>query len=235
MSQLAKYFVLVLFLSSQAFGQPVVNRKLNNGVYNNSTKNNYGIGAGVAKSVLYLTRNVNSDNDAIGINTVFTFDKGNYFRGTFEYTYYGSIDIQPTWLDVKAQTIEANLSVISKSKNKKIYFYPIAGLSYNLFKGFYTGINDFQNLGLFYQKNHEVRTNWLGINAGLGADYNFRNGAIYVGYKMRLGRTAEFRLMNIMDVFMVAGLKFYLNKAALNKIFRGTHSRYSFNKPSKSK
>ncbi|MCC6371375.1 MAG: hypothetical protein IT236_10250 [Bacteroidia bacterium] len=195
---------------------------------------NFGLGCGMARSVLYLTRNLNSNNDALGFNTILTFDKGNYFRGSVEYTYYGSINIQPTWLNVKAQTLEANLSVISKSRDKRIYFYPIAGLSYNIFRGYYTGINDFQNLSTIYTKNQIVQTNWLGINTGLGADYNFKGGAIYLSYKMRIGRTVEFKQINIMDVFMVAGLRFYVKGATLYKLFKGTRSRYSLKKPSSS-
>ena len=131
MAPRAKYLLVLLILGNALFSQIKVIKIPK--VHEDNSR--FGFGLGYARSVLYLTRNVNNNNDAKGLNAILTYEKGNYFRTTFEYTYYGSIDIKPTWIGVKARTFELNMNIISKSKSENFYFYPIAGLSYNIFKG----------------------------------------------------------------------------------------------------
>jgi len=189
-------------------------------------ESNFGIGIGYASSVLNLPINVLSSNNAKGIHGSLTYDKGNYLRFALEYTTYNSIDVSPTWQNIKARTLECNINFISKTKDKTFYFYPIAGLSYNMFKGFFTGINDYLNLSAVYTKNVVIKNDWFGVNAGLGLDYNFSNMAITSCFKMRVGRTEGYDQINIMDVYQGIGFRYYVKRSQLGKLFRGTRSRY---------
>ncbi len=193
----------------------------------NAHETNVGFGLGVARSTLYLARNINSNNDALGLNVGMTFDRGNYFRGSLEYNYYQSINIKPTWYNVSAHTIEMNANIIAKSRDKSFYFYPITGISFNLFKGYFTGVNDYLNLNTIYKRNSEITTRWWGINAGVGADFNFKHGCVFSSYRMRLGKVEGFDKFNIMDVYVNLGLRYYASARELGKIFKGTRSRYT--------
>lgn len=192
-----------------------------------SNETNIGFGLGIARSTLYLARNINSSNDALGFNSNITWDKGNYFRGNIEYSFYQSINIKPTWYNVSAHTIELNANIIAKSRDKGFYFYPISGISFNVFKGYFTGVNDYLNLNSIYQRYSTVTTLWWGLNAGVGVDFNFKRGCVYSSYRMRLGKVEGFNQFNIMDVFVNLGLRYYVSASKLGKIFRGTRSRYT--------
>jgi hypothetical protein len=186
-----------------------------------------GLGIGRASSVLNLPINTKNNNNAKGLNVILSYDQGKLYRGSFEYTYYGKIDISPTWDNVRAQTYEFNFCAISKNKENTLFFYPMAGISYNVFKGYFTGINDYLNLRSLYKKNETARLDWLGFNAGVGIDYNFNHNITLYGLgKLRVGKTEGLNQVNIMDVFFAAGLKYNFKGASLAKIFRGTRSRY---------
>jgi|JI8StandDraft_1071087.scaffolds.fasta_scaffold64272_2 hypothetical protein len=192
-----------------------------------STKNsNFGFGVGVIRSVVYLARNVNDNNDARGLNTIMTYDEGNLLRFSLEYSFFKTLTIAPTWYDIKARSIEANVYVIARTKEKKVFFYPFAGLSYNMFKGYFTGINDYTNLRAKFEKNTTVVTNWIGINAGVGFDYNFKNWSLYFNNKWRVGKAEGYEQYNILDLCFTAGARINVPGTTLGKIFRGTRSRY---------
>lgn len=191
----------------------------------------FGIGFGFTRSVVYLPRNTKQNNDATGKNVILTYDKGNLLRFTFEYNKYNSINIAPTWFNVKAWVVESNVYLLSHFADGHGLFYPIAGISYNQFSGFYTGLNDYLNLKSIYKENTNVTNSWLGLNAGVGYDYCFKNSALSFIYKMRVGRTEGLNEMNIQDICLTAAFRVYLNGPTLKKIFRGTRSRYALSKP----
>ncbi len=196
---------------------------------------NFGMGFGITRSVVYLPRNTQNNNDARGKNFNLTYDNGNLVRFTFEYNQFQSLNFSPTWLNVKASSFESNVCVIARFKNSTSYFYPIAGISFNRFSGYFTGINDYLNLKSKYQENRTVTTNWWGLNTGVGYDYNFKNSAIYITYKMRIGKTEGTNEFNIQDIALLAGYRVFVSGVKLKKIFRGTRSRYVLNKPKSKK
>lgn len=226
MSPLRTYLFIVLMTSGVLFSQVRVIKP----VKTKASVTKFGFGAGLASSVLYLPINVYTNNRARGLNFCMTYDRLNYLRMTAEYTTYNKIDMGSTWKDVKAKTIEYNVNFISKTKDKTFYFYPMAGLSYNMFNGFFTGINDYLNLSARYSRNVTIKANWLGVNCGVGLDYNFENSAIYSCFKMRVGRTEGYNQINIMDVYTGIGWRYYINQYDLGKAVRGTRSRYSVKK-----
>jgi hypothetical protein len=221
MSRSLLSIIFFLFITSFAYSQMRVVKP----VKTRAKKTNFAIGVGVSQSVVYLTRNVNNNNDARGLNLSLLYGGAKGIRVCGEYSFYHSLDIKPTWYDINAHTIEVNVQPLLRFNNKKSYFYPLCGLSYNIFRGFYTGKSDFQSLYLVYEKNSIIRSTWLGFNAGLGAEFYFRPGSFFATYKMRVGK-ADHSNLNIMDVCMTAGLRFNLKVPTIYSLFRGTRSRY---------
>lgn len=186
-----------------------------------------GLGAGAAGSVLFLSRNVKENNEAYGFHLSLAYGGTKLFRGTVEYTQYKSLDIAPTWYNVKANTIETNLHIIARFSEGKAIFYPIFGLSYNVFSGFYTGVRDYLNLNTLYEDNSDVKTQWWGINAGAGYEYFFKRFSFFADYKMRMGVSEGYNEFNILDVCLSAGLRMNLKVPTLYGLYRGTRSRYT--------
>ncbi len=192
---------------------------------------NLGFGAGLTRSVLYLGRNVKQNNDASGLNLAVVYGGARLLRTSVEYTYFWPIDIAPTWYNIRAHTIEANMHVLARFKNKKAYFYPLFGLSYNVFEGNFTGENDFLNLRSLYKPGERVSTKWFGFNVGTGFEYYFRPGSFFLDYKMRIGKTEGIKQINIQDVCFTFGLRFNLRVPSIYTFlpYRGVRSRYLLN------
>lgn len=217
---------------SYSQNRPIPKKKVTPPVKKHSKRTNLGIGLGVTRSVVYLARNVKPNNDATGLNASLVYGGSKLLRVSLEYTRYAKIDIAPTWYNINANTIELNAHILARFQNKKAYFYPLFGVSYNTFSGTYTGINDFLNLSELYEKDERVITRWLGINVGTGFEYYFKPGSFFLDYKMRVGLTKGYNQINIQDVCISAGLRFNLRVPSFYSIFvyRGTRSRYLLDK-----
>ncbi|MBA2613683.1 MAG: hypothetical protein H0U95_17100 [Bacteroidetes bacterium] len=168
------------------------------------------------------------NNDAIGYHGSVLYGGSKLLRGSLEYTYYRKINIEPTWYNIKASTIEFNIHIMTKFKKSKTYFYPLVGLSYNSFSGYFTGKDDFQNLHDKYQKNQIAVTKWIGVNVGAGFEkYFIKRASVYGEYKMRVGNSQE-KQINIMDVCFSIGVRGYLRVPSIYKLVSTTKSRYPF-------
>lgn len=192
-------------------------------------KTNLQFGVGVTGSVLYLSRNIKEDNDALGYTFSAIYGGHKTIRFSTQYTSYIPIDIGPTWYDVKASTTEANLEMIVLFKNNKTILYPLAGFSYNTFKGYFTGVDDFLNLRELYRPNTTVTNYWVGINVGTGVEHAFGPLVIFADYKMRIGQSDKRdgnRGVNIMDVCYSGGLRIKLWVPTIHKIYKGINDRY---------
>lgn len=191
------------------------------------SKSNLSFGVGLNRSVLFLTRNVKENNDANGNTFHLTYDISRIMRASIEYTQYRPINIEPTWYDIKANSIEANVHFLAKFKNTKALFYPMAGISYNHFSGYFTGRNDFMGLSKKYPTNSVVVTNWVGINVGTGYEHFIGPVSFFMDYKMRVGyNNGKNYELNIMDVCFGLGIKYNLKVPSIYKIVSGTKNRY---------
>ncbi len=190
-------------------------------------KTNLSFGLGYTQSVLFLSRNVKENNNANGYSFNVIYGGSKIFRTSIEYTYYRPINIEPTWYNIKANTIEANVHIVARVNNTKAIFYPLFGLSYNHFSGFFTGKNDFLNLSEKYKINSIVTTNWLGLNVGTGYEQYIGPVSFFVDYKMRVGiNDGVEHHINIADVCISFGLRYNLKVPSIYKIFSGTKNRY---------
>jgi hypothetical protein len=189
------------------------------------------VGTGLTRSVLFLSRNVKENNDANGNSFYVTYGGSRLIRVSAEYTHYREVNIEPTWYHIKAQSFEANVHFIARFQNKKSFFYPLVGLSYNQFKGFFTGINDFMALSDKYAINSVVTTNWLGVNVGTGYEHQIGPFSLFADYKMRVGKNdGNDHQLNIMDVCFGVGARFNFRIPSFYKMFRGPRNRYFLDK-----
>ncbi len=220
--------LIFLTLSKLSFAQVRTVKPLKT-VKTRAKTTNLAFGVGAAKSVLFLNRNVKENNDATGLHASLIYGGSNLFRFSLEYTLYRPINIAPTWYDIKANTIEANTHIIARFKNTNAFFYPLFGVSYNSFKGYFTGKNDFLNLADKYKVNQTAVTQWVGLNVGTGYEIFFKKISLFLDYKMRVGLADGKKQLNIMDVCFSSGLRFNLKAPSVYKLFRGTRSRYLLN------
>jgi hypothetical protein len=178
------------------------------------------IGVGLTNSVVFLARNTNENNNAIGVTTSAVYALSKFFRLSADYTRYGKINIIPTWYNIRANTVETNLQIIFRSKNS-LYFYPQFGLSYNTFSGYFTGKEDYLNLSAIYPQNQNVTSKWLGFNSGVGLEYKISSIMAFASAKMRVGFTKGHSDLNILDVCYTFGLRYNFQVPSISKIFHG--------------
>ncbi|MCD6019958.1 MAG: hypothetical protein K0S53_3079 [Bacteroidetes bacterium] len=165
----------------------------------------WSLKAGGNISVIYLARNVKENNNEPGYCGGLTYEVNNFVRVATLYSRFRPINIEPTWLDVKANTYEMNMEILAKFPNRKTLLYPFFGLSYNMYSGYFTGESDFLNLSEYYPVNSTVKNNWTGLNFGVGLEHNFGILGLFIDYRMRVGKQET--AINIMDVCYTGGLK----------------------------
>ena len=167
------FYFSLFFLSVQSHGQkttkpeikktkPTIPAKKEKEFSKLSLKTGFNI------SVIYLARNIKEDNNEPGYSAGLTYRVNDFIRISGLYTKFKPINIQPTWINVNANTIESNLEIMANFPNKQTLLYPFVGLCYNTYKGFFTGQQDYLNLIDYYPANSVVKNNWLGVNLGKG-------------------------------------------------------------------
>jgi hypothetical protein len=155
-------------------------------------------------------------------------------RFGFDYHQYNAINIEPTWYNIHARTYEANIQLLARFRDDKALIYPIVGLSYNDFHGYFTGQEDFQNLRDKYRVNSEVHSFWIGVNFGLGYEHKIGPVKLYAAYKMRVGAQDVSSKLNIMDVCYSLGVRYDIKaltpKYVVKTIMRTYRPRYDIDK-----
>lgn len=193
-------------------------------------KTHFGLGGGLTRSVIFLSRNVWEYNDANGLYLNFIYGGNKLLRFTGEYIQYSKIDIKPTWYNIQAKSYEANIHFLAKFKNNNDLIYPITGFSLNEFKGFFTGREDFQNLREKYEINTDVKNYWIGMNFGIGYEHAFGPIKAVAMYKMRVGAQDYNEKLNIMDVCYTFALRYDFKvltpKNLIRSIFNPVRGRY---------
>src|SRR4051812_3149049 len=71
-------------------------------------------GGGITRSVVYLSRNVKDNNDALGYHLTMTYGGAQLTRLSVEFTSYKLLNIEPTWYNVRASTVEANMHFLAR-------------------------------------------------------------------------------------------------------------------------
>lgn len=165
----------------------------------------WSLKAGANISVIYLARNTKEKNNEPGYCGGITYEINNFVRVSSLFTRFQPTNIKPTWLNVKANTFEANLEIVARFPNNKTLLYPFAGFSYNTYSGYFTGESDYLGLREYYAVNSTVKNQWIGFNLGTGLEHNFGILGVFIDYRMRVGK--QEKAFNIMDVCYTGGLK----------------------------
>lgn len=184
----------------------------------------WSLKAGGNISVIYLARNVKENNNEPGYCGGLTYEINNFIRVSTLFTRFRPINIEPTWLNVKANTYETNLEILARFPNKKTLLYPFVGFSYNTYTGFFTGESDYLNLREYYPVNSTIKNQWLGLNLGTGLEHNFGILGVFIDYRMRVGRQEN--AINIMDVCYTGGLKITFPYGKLAKKIAKPNDRF---------
>ncbi|MES2762100.1 MAG: hypothetical protein V4677_07835 [Bacteroidota bacterium] len=221
--------LLITLLANTAYSQlklPAKPRAVTPAVKKEKEKpfTRWSLKAGANISVIYLSRNIKDNNNAPGYCGGFVYELNDFVRVSGLYTHFMPINIEPTWLNVKANTYEANMEILAKFPNKKTLLYPFVGLSYNTYQGFFTGESDYLGLREYYKVNSTVNNNWLGLNLGTGIEHNFGILGIFVDYRMRVGK--QEKAFNIMDVCYTGGLKVRFPYGKLAKKLANPNDRF---------
>lgn len=175
-------------------------------------------------SVIFLSRNTKDNNNVLGYCSGLTYEINNFTRISTLYTNFKPLNIEPTWYNISANTFEMNLEMMARFPNNKTLLYPFVGLSYNTFKGFFTGELDYLNLKEYYKVNSEIKNNWLGLNLGTGIEHQFGILGVFIDYRMRVGR--QEKIVNIMDVCYTGGLKIRFPYGKLAKSLTHLNDRF---------
>ncbi len=223
MWRLLLYLCLVTLCTFRANAQRQV--RVIKPVKTHPSKTNFSFGAGYTNSAVFLQRNTLDNTKIQGFSGYLMYDLSRTLRLSTEYTRYNKTDIAPTWYNIHASTIEANLHILWRSKSH-LSFYPMAGLSLNIFKGYFTGLADYQNLTEKYKQNNEVVTRWMGLNMGVGMEYSINPIILFGTSKMRVGFSDGRSGLNIVDVCFSAGIRYNLRVPSLYRLFKGTRNRY---------
>lgn len=184
----------------------------------------WSLKTGANLSVIYLARNIKEKNNEPGFCGGLTYEASDFIRISTLYTRFQPTNIKPTWLDVRASSYEINLEVMAKFPNKKTLLYPFVGVSYNTYRGFFTGQSDYLGLREYYKVNSTVKNQWFGLNLGTGLEHNFGILGVFLDYRMRVGR--EETAINIMDVCYTAGLKITFPYGKLAKTLANPNDRF---------
>jgi len=185
-----------------------------------------GIGAGISRSVVFLSRNIKEFNDASGLYITAVYERPKkLIRHEASFIQYQKIQIYPTWIDVSSWIVEYNIHFLAHFKKSDALLFPAFGLCLSRFEGFFTGISDVQNLRSVYKPNSKVIQYWTGLTFGVGAEKKFMPFSVGGFYKMRISNGDIVDKINIIDVCYQFFVKYYF-PLRVRKKYLGPRGRY---------
>lgn len=156
-------------------------------------------------NAIFLSFDTKEQKNKPGICAGLSYKINNFVRVSSLYSHFNPINTEPTRVNVKANTYEMNLEIMTYFPNKKTLVYPFAGISFNTSKSTFTGVNDNLNLKNSYTINSTIQNQWVGLNVGAGIEHNFGIIGLFVDYRMRFGK--QEKVFNILEVCYTAGIK----------------------------
>lgn len=176
----------------------------------------------------------------------------NFFKNAQKFTYYPAVSVRayyqpkgyirfmvdysslvqpaniiPTWLNVKSTYVDMDAHLLmhfynSGNSNKSIVYF-IMGVSAQSWKGYYTGIDDYNSSVLKIEANTNYKTVYFGGNVGFGFEYKFAT---------RLGLYGEIRF-RITDTDVGFGLSDVCYGVGLKCALIDFHPKAVYRKPGK--
>lgn len=191
-------------------------------------RSSISIGSGFIRSELFLSQSIKEEKRMPGFAFHLVYSAHKVIRISTEYNYYIPANMTPTWKNVHYSGLEVNTHFKARLENVNAIFYPIAGFSYHLFSGYFTGRNDSKGTSLIYKPESRVNINWLGLNLGAGYEYRYKRLGFYGEFKIRFTMDhMNFKNAGVKDVSSGIGIKYYFGARTIKTILRGgTRNRY---------
>lgn len=215
------FFILILVVSSELFAQDAVFNSKRDTLYAKSKL--IEIGAGGFYSSLNYFKNAGQSTFFPGYSARVLFQPNNYIRFCADLSQVTNVNIEPTWLNVSNRFIDVDMHFLMRFFDRISSAYFILGFSTQQWKGFYTGIDDYNAPVLKIQKNTEYSKTYYGGNIGMGVEFKILPRLdIYSELRWRLTQTDVG--FGLSDVCWGAGIKFTVLK--LNPFYRKLGDRY---------
>jgi len=221
-----KFLLLFVFtfsyflMSSQTPAVKEIKKKQNDPIFS------FGFGANL--SSVNVFRNYKENPYNLGWNTRITYDFKDNIRFIAEYNRTKKFDLSPTWSDIRSQSFVVSANAVGYIKDQDVMIYTISGLCIQMWKGFYTGIQDFSTAKFHYEENTFVRNKNLGLDLGIGFEKPFPGFNLYGDFRYRFANIDD--RFGITDANYNLGIKFPINtkgtdtnkkKKRTRKLFKG--------------
>jgi hypothetical protein len=173
-------------------------------------KKGFYFGLGCELSSVNIFRNYRQNPYHPGFNGRVYYQNSGNVRVFGEYTYIPKFNVEPTWLNVTNNVAAVNVSVLATIKDESAIFYTITGICYQRWKGYYTGINDW-NVGTknSLQPNRVYASQYMGLNLGAGFEKAFSYDSVFGEFRYRFSKTDSG--YGISDAAFTVGIKVKLN------------------------
>lgn len=183
------------------------------------------VGAGFIKTSLNYYKNAQENTYFTGHGFRLMFQPNETFRVAANFSTVNSVNIQPTWLNVRNNFYDLDAHFMMHFMDKRNIAYFIMGASAQYWNGFYTGLVDYNQFKLNAPANKVYESWYYGAKIGMGVEIKVY-GPIS-GYGEFIFRVSNTDVgAGISDVVYGLGLK--MNLANLAKDPKRRHSILSF-------
>ena len=218
MRKLILLFTLLLLVSGlsaqkkyKGFNQPdtIINP-------NKMTKIQIGVG-GVFSGLNFFKNNL-SKRSYPGASARIYYQPRKYFRLLVDYTQIQPVSLSPTWLNVHSAYIDIDANVVFNFTDSKFFGFFILGASSQYWRGFYTGLNDYNNRGVRLPNTY-YKSTFYGGNMGFGAEYRILSRLdIYVEIRFHVMNTDIG--LGLSDASYGGGLKYTIIDKYPGKVYK---------------
>ncbi|MBK9284246.1 MAG: hypothetical protein IPM51_07970 [Sphingobacteriaceae bacterium] len=191
---------------------------------------NLSIAASFVRSEIFLEQKIKEDSKPPGVSLRLAYSGKKITRLEIEYVHFFPRIIEPKWYAMNLNSLEANCHFTTRFNNTNAMFYPLIGISYYSFSGYFSGKNDSKNVARLYMPGTTILLNMLALNIGTGYEHRIKKIGLFAEYKLRFaGDNWGIKNFGIKDVCIAGGIKYYMHVKSLGTIFKGTRNRYFLN------
>ena len=167
------------------------------------------IGAGGLYTSLNFFKNAQNFTYYPAYSARLYFQPNDILQFVVDYSKVQEVTIVPTWLNVHNTYLDLDAHLLMHPNHGNAIVYFVFGFSTQLWKGVYTGVDDYNYYVLHVKHNTDYKTIYYGVSLGMGFEYPFlKRYAAYGEVRYRMTKTDVG--FGLSDVCYGAGLKFTL-------------------------
>ena len=189
----------------------------------------YFIGAGASLSTINMNREPEG-HARRGMNFKAGIKFSPVFRITSEYTNQFAYSIEPAWKLIHSQSYELSANLLANLVDANASFYTITGLSFQHWRGHFTGVDHYFQLVDLGRTPKDFSTNWGSVIVGCGFEKIIDRFSFFAEFKYRISKKQENVPLNIIDACYTTGLKYSFNNSHSSKD-KLPHKRHFFRIP----